>query len=75
MLDYRRIKAREVMNGDVLSLREDMPVKEAVATLADYKVSGAPVVDFAGAVVGVFSSSDVLKSRDELREERYPRQR
>ena len=51
--------AAELMTGHVVSIAEDAPVKEAVATLVDRGFSGAPVVNGAGRAVGVISLSDV----------------
>lgn len=51
----------ELMNPDVVSLRPDTPVPKAQALLADRSVSGAPVVDDAGHVVGVVSQNDLVR--------------
>jgi predicted transcriptional regulator len=51
----------ELMNPDVVSLRPEMTVGEAQALLAQRSVSGAPVVDGAGHVIGVVSQNDLVK--------------
>ena len=66
MLNPRKITAQEVMNPDLLTLREDMPIKEAIRTLGEYHISGAPVVNEGGECVGVFSASDVLQRDNEI---------
>jgi CBS domain-containing protein len=48
------------MTANPLSLREDIPIREAVAFLVDRGISGAPVIDEAGRPVGVLSQTDVL---------------
>lgn len=54
---------REVMTTDVVSVTRDMPFKEMVELLAAERVSGAPVVDADGVVVGVVSETDLLSKR------------
>jgi CBS domain-containing protein len=54
---------REVMTTDVVSATRDMPFKEMVELLAAKQVSGAPVVDADGVVVGVVSETDLLPKR------------
>ena len=55
----RDICARDLMNPDVLTVRQDMPVSELAAFLVDEGISGAPVVDDEGKLVGVVSLVDV----------------
>jgi CBS domain-containing protein len=50
------------MNPDVVSLRPDMTVPEAQDLLARRSVSGAPVVDARGRVLGVVSQNDLVRS-------------
>jgi CBS domain-containing protein len=52
----------ELMNPDVVALQPDMTVPEAQELLAKRSVSGAPVVDAAGRVVGVVSQNDLVRS-------------
>lgn len=54
------MKVREVMTTDVVTVREDTPLKEAARLLAGRGISGLPVVDAAGAVLGVLSEADIL---------------
>ncbi len=54
------MRVAELMESDVRTVRDDASVAEAVASLADGHISGMPVVDGAGRVIGVVSSSDVL---------------
>ena len=52
--------ASELMSPNPLSLRDDVPLKEAIAFLVDRNISGAPVIDAAGRPVGVLTQSDIL---------------
>lgn len=49
------------MSGRLVTVSPDMDVLEAVATLLDNRISGAPVVDRLGKLVGVLSEKDCLK--------------
>jgi CBS domain-containing protein len=60
MVPRRRVG--ELMNPDVVSLRPDMTVPEAQELLARRSVSGAPVVDARGRVLGVVSQNDLVRS-------------
>jgi CBS domain-containing protein len=51
----------ELMNPDVVALRPEHSVTEAQQLLAERRVSGAPVVDESGRVVGVVSQNDLVR--------------
>lgn len=54
------------MTRDVATVRPDTPLKDVARDLVDYGISGMPVVDDDGGVVGVISEADVLaKERGE----------
>ena len=53
---------REVMTTEVASIRDTATIKEAAGALVDRRVSGLPVVDDAGAVVGVISEADFVRA-------------
>ena len=57
--------AEEVMTTQVVSISQDAPVRQAVATLVDRKFSAAPVIDEAGRPVGVVSRTDLLNHRSQ----------
>jgi CBS domain-containing protein len=73
MADLKSLPAHQVMSTDLLVLREDMPVEEALSTMEDYEISGAPVVDALGQCVGVFTRADVVKRDVSLKEGDTPR--
>lgn len=58
----RPITAADVMNPNVLVVREDMTVEELARFLVEREISGAPVVDPAGRLVGVVSVTDLARS-------------
>ena len=50
----------DLMQVDIVSVRPDATIKETVSALATAHVSGLPVVDKEGRMVGVISSSDII---------------
>ncbi len=54
------LKVRDVMTESVVSVRRGTPLKEVAILLADQRISGLPVVDVDGAVLGVVSEGDLL---------------
>jgi CBS domain-containing protein len=54
------MKVNDVMTRTVLTVRPEMTLKHAAALLAEHKISGLPVVDPHGRVVGVLSEGDIL---------------
>ena len=54
------MKVRDVMSRDVISVPRDMHLKELAALLTEHQISGVPVTDADGKVVGVVSEADVL---------------
>lgn len=51
---------RDVMTQSVICVRPETPLKEVAGLLIDHKISGLPVVDDDGAVLGVVSEADFL---------------
>lgn len=51
---------RDIMTRSVLSVGPDTPLKEVARLLIEHRISGLPVVDAAGRVVGVVSEGDLL---------------
>ena len=54
------MRAIDVMVRDVVTVRPDTDVAEAVKLLAEHDVSALPVVDVAGNLVGVLSEADLI---------------
>jgi CBS domain-containing protein len=59
------VKVSDLMTSKVISVRGDDTLSEAIRVLADGHVSGLPVVDRTGAVIGVVSSSDIMEAEAE----------
>lgn len=56
------MKVSEIMTKEVKFLSPRTSVLDAVARLAELHISGLPVVDEAGKIVGMFTEKDVLRS-------------
>ena len=54
------MKVRDVMTQSVISVPPEMSLRDVARLLIDHQISGVPVVDEAGAVVGVVSEADLL---------------
>ena len=50
----------EVMTSPVFSVRRETPLQEAVTLLSSHHISGLPVVDATGALVGELSEKDLM---------------
>lgn len=53
--------ASEIMTREILSAREDMTVEEALKILVNSRITGMPVVDAKGRMIGVVSEFDLLQ--------------
>jgi len=59
------MRVADLMWTDVQSIPADATILEAVTLMADVRVSGLPVVDRGGDVVGVITSTDILLAESE----------
>ncbi|HZC29899.1 MAG TPA: CBS domain-containing protein, partial [Gaiellaceae bacterium] len=64
------MRVQDVMTKDVAAVLPGTPLKEVAQLLVDRKVSGVPVVDGDGCVLGVVSETDLL-----VKERGAPRRR
>jgi CBS domain-containing protein len=59
-----RLTVHDVMTTDVVTVRTDATFKEIARALSTREVSGLPVVDAGGKVVGVVSEADLLPKEE-----------
>jgi CBS domain-containing protein len=57
-------KIREVMTADVVTVTLGTRFKELVRVTAEHQISGLPVLDSGGRVVGVISEADLLRKEE-----------
>ncbi len=67
------MRVADLMQRKVRTIHSDATVAEAIVSLADAHISGMPVVDGTGRVIGIVSSTDVLTAEAEA-EDRDARQ-
>ena len=56
----RPITASDLMNPEVLTVRDDLTVRDLANFLVENEISGAPVEDGSGKLVGVVSVTDIV---------------
>ncbi len=55
-------RVADYMASDLVTLTPKMEINRAMNILLDFKISGAPVIDQDGVLVGVLSKKDCLKA-------------
>lgn len=55
------LRARDIMNTNVISVKKDAPIFEAVELLVENNISGLPVVEDDMTLTGVLSEKDVIE--------------
>lgn len=56
------MKVKEIMTRDVKSLSGNISAKEALQVLFDTHISGLPVMDEQGKLLGMFTEKDILRT-------------
>jgi CBS domain-containing protein len=67
------MKAEDVMTREVISIDPDATVLQAARLMLQHHISGLPVVDKNGSLVGVLSEGDFLRRRETKTERRRSR--
>jgi CBS domain-containing protein len=62
-LRWPQLKVREFMAPNAVTIEAESSLSQVAATLAEYDISGLPVVDRGGAVIGVISQTDIVRLR------------
>ncbi|MBR1729448.1 MAG: CBS domain-containing protein [Selenomonadaceae bacterium] len=57
-----KMKVTEIMQKKVVTVKEDATVEEAALIMYNNKVGGLPVISDVGAVVGIITATDILKT-------------
>ena len=56
-----RLKIKEVMTRDPITVPDDYTIEEVAGLLLEHKISGVPVVDNEGKLVGIITKTDLFK--------------
>lgn len=54
------MKVKDIMTREVITVRTEVTINEIARILVENKISGVPVVDAAGLLVGIVSEGDLL---------------
>ena len=54
------MKAREIMTTNVISVKENSTIEDAARRLARHRISGMPVVNESGALIGMVTEYDLI---------------
>lgn len=55
------LEAKDVMTAPVITVRPETPVREVSGLMLEHRISGLPVVDEDGKLVGIITESDLLQ--------------
>lgn len=55
------MKVKDIMTRDVKTISPDMSVKDAAAMLSRMQISGLPVADKEGHIIGMFTEKDLIR--------------
>ena len=61
-----RLEVREIMTRSVLTVRKDTDLRDAAYTMVEHRVGGLPVVNAHNDLVGVVTSTDVMRAYIDL---------
>jgi CBS domain-containing protein len=67
------MNAADVMTRNVLSVRPDATIAEAIGLMLDNRISGLPVLDETGRLVGILTEGDLLRRGETGTERHRPR--
>jgi predicted transcriptional regulator len=64
---------KDLMNPDIMTVADEMTTDELARFLIEHEISGAPVVDSQGHLIGVVSMTDIGRALAEPPEDESPR--
>lgn len=62
----RGFKIKEIMHGEVVTIKEDAPIRQAVAILAENRFRALPVVNSEQELVGIVTTHDIIDMVNEM---------
>ncbi|MBN2288663.1 MAG: CBS domain-containing protein [Candidatus Glassbacteria bacterium] len=60
------MKVKEIMTREVVTVHKDLSIRRLIKLLDKNKITGAPVIDEQGKLIGIVSSKDVIRAIDHL---------
>ena len=67
------MKARDIMTRRIHSIESNATVLQAVRLMLQHKISGLPVVDANGTLLGIVTEGDFLRRTETATERKRPR--
>ena len=67
------MKAADVMTSNVISIEPNASILQAIRLMLQHRISGLPVTDTSGAVVGILTEGDLLRRNETGTQRRRPR--
>ncbi|MBK8049044.1 MAG: CBS domain-containing protein [Anaerolineales bacterium] len=61
-----KLKVSDIMTHNVITINLNAPIEDAASLMVARKIGGLPVVDDAGALVGVITETDIFKAFVEM---------
>lgn len=62
----RSFKVKEIMEDEVVTIKEDAPIRQAVAMLAENRFRALPVVNSEQELVGIVTTHDIIDMVNEM---------
>jgi CBS domain-containing protein len=60
------MKVKDLMSRNVVSVTKDMSIRKLIKLMEEHRITGAPVVDEAGRLIGIVSGKDIISAIDHL---------
>ncbi|MCL7488811.1 MAG: CBS domain-containing protein [Desulfobulbaceae bacterium] len=60
------LTAQDIMTRDVVTVKKDMSVSELARLLSEKKISGVPVVDDQGNLIGIVTENDLVDQKKKV---------
>ncbi len=65
------MQIKEIMTGDVITVSTDESVEQCARLLQEHNISGLPVLDAAGKVVGIVTEGDLIRRASRVKAPGY----
>lgn len=62
----KHVVAREIMTRPVITVTRDTPIRDIVTLMLRHRISGLPVVDDGGRLVGIVTETDLVYKEDTI---------
>ena len=60
------MKTKDIMTKEVVTVKPEMTIEELARLFTKHDISGAPVVDEAGGLIGIVTENDLIKMEQRL---------